>query len=163
MKPAPVYIRAVQAIVAIGICLAAAKIGSAFAMPAIPTWYASLVKPGLTPPAWVFAPVWTVLYVLMGIALYLVWSKGWKQRGVPVAVGIFGVQLFLNVLWSYAFFGLQAPFLALTVILLLWIAILLAIVAFYRVSIPAAALLVPYLIWVAFAAYLNHGIYILNP
>jgi len=132
-------------------------------MPAIPTWYASLIKPELTPPAWVFAPVWTVLYIFMGIALYLVWSKGWKQRGVPVAAGIFGIQLFLNVLWSYAFFGLQAPFLALTVILLLWIAILLAIVAFYRVSIPAAALLVPYLIWVAFAAYLNHGIYILNP
>jgi tryptophan-rich sensory protein len=163
VKSAPVHIRAIQAIVAIGICLVAARIGSAFTLPAIPTWYASLAKPALTPEAWVFAPVWTVLYTLIGVALYLVWSKGWKQNGVPVAVGVFGVQLFLNVLWSYAFFVLQAPFLALTVILLLWIAILLTIVAFYRVSTPAAALLIPYLIWVTFAAYLNHGIYILNP
>lgn len=162
---ASVYVRTIQFFASIAICLLAALIGSIFTMPAIPTWYAALMKPELNPPAWVFGPVWTVLYVLMGIALYLVWSRGLGpgQKNVHVAMAVFGVQLILNVLWSYLFFGLQAPFFALIEIVLLWLAILMTIAAFYRVSIPAALLLVPYIVWVSFAAYLNYGIYVLNP
>lgn len=159
----PAYVRIIQFIMAIGISLAAGQIGSFFTMPAISTWYAGLTMPEFSPPSWVFGPVWTVLYILMGIALYLVWSKGWKHKNVRVATAVFGVQLALNVLWSFVFFGMQAPFFAFIVILLLWLAILMTIVAFDRVSIPAAVLLIPYLFWVSFAAYLNYGIYLLNP
>lgn len=160
---APAYVRVIQFFAAIGICLAAGLIGSVFTTPAIPVWYAGLIKPALTPPAWVFGPVWMVLYILMGIALYLVWSRGWEQKNAKVAMAIFAVQLILNVLWSFLFFGLQSPFFALIEIVLLWIAILMTIGAFYRVSVPAAVLLVPYLLWVTFAAYLTYGVYILNP
>ncbi len=160
---ASVYVRVTQLFTSITICLLAALIGSIFTTPAVPTWYAALAKPELNPPAWVFGPVWTVLYILMGIALYLVWSRGWGQKNVRVAMAIFGIQLVLNVLWSYLFFGLQAPYFAFLEIVLLWIAILMTIAAFYRVSVSAAVLLVPYLLWVSFAAYLNYGIYVLNP
>lgn len=159
----PAYVRVIQFVAAVGVCLLAGAVGSLFTTPAIPTWYATLVKPALNPPSWVFGPVWTVLYILMGIALYLVWIKGWERKDVKVAMAIFGVQLILNVLWSYLFFGLQSPFLALIEIVLLWIAILMTILAFYRVSVPAAVLLVPYILWVTFASYLNYGIYVLNP
>jgi len=160
---APAYVRVIQFVAAVGVCLVAAAIGSLFTMPAIPTWYAGLIKPALSPPSWIFGPVWTVLYILMGIALYLVWIRGWDRKDVKVAMTIFGVQLILNVLWSYLFFGLQSPFLALIEIVLLWIAILMTILAFYRVSVPAAVLLVPYILWVTFASYLTYGIYMLNP
>ena len=159
----PAYTRVIQFFAAIAVCLLAALIGSSVTAPAVPTWYAAFVNPALHPPAWVFGPVWTVLYILMGIALYLVWSKGWGRKDVKVGMAIFSVQLVLNVLWSYLFFGLQSPLLALAGIVVLWIAILMTIGAFYRVSTPAAALLVPYLLWVSFAAYLNYGIYLLNP
>ncbi|WOX55798.1 MULTISPECIES: TspO/MBR family protein [unclassified Methanoculleus] len=160
---ASTYIRVIQFLAAIAVCLLAGLIGSVFTTPAVPTWYAALAKPDLTPPAWIFGPTWTVLYILMGVALYFVWSKGWGQKNVQVAMTIFAVQLALNVLWSYFFFGLQSPFFALLGIVLLWVAILMTIGAFYRVSVPAAVLLVPYLLWVSFAAYLNYGIYVLNP
>ena len=159
----PTYVRIVQFIVAIGVSLAPGWIGSIFTMPAIPTWYAGLTMPAFSPPAWIFGPVWTVLFILMGIALYLVWSKGLGHKNVQVATAIFGVQLVLNVLWSFVFFGMQEPFFAFIVILILWAAILMTIVAFDRVSVPAAILLVPYFLWVSFAAYLNYGIYALNP
>ncbi|MFA7198446.1 MAG: TspO/MBR family protein [Methanoculleus sp.] len=160
---ASVYARVVQFLASVGVCLLAGLIGSVFTIPAIPGWYAALVKPALIPPSWVFGPVWTALYILMGIALYLVWIRGWDQKHVKVAMAIFGVQLILNILWSFLFFGLQSPFFALIEVVLLWIAILMTIGAFYRVSVPAAVLLVPYLLWVTFAAYLTYGVYILNP
>ncbi len=162
MAVAPALIRITQFVTAIAVCLLAGLIGSIFTAPAVPTWYAALVKPDLTPPAWVLGLAWAALFVLMGIALYLVWSKGRDQRGMQVAVAIFAVQLILNVLWSYLFFGLQAPFLALAGSILLWVAIVMTIGAFYRVSIPAAALLVPYLLWATLAVYLTHGISMLN-
>lgn len=157
------YTRVTQFFVAIAVCLLAGLIGSVFTAPALSPWYAALAKPALTPPAWLFGPVWTVLFVLMGIALYIVWSKGWGQKNVQVAMTIFAVQLVLNVLWSYLFFGLQAPFFGLIEIVILWVAILMTIGTFRRVSIPAAVLLVPYFLWVTFAAYLTYGIYTLNP
>lgn len=157
------FVKIIKFIVAIAVSLAAGLIGTIFTTPAIPTWYAALEKPALTPPSFLFGPVWTVLFILMGIALYLVWLRGWERKDVKLAISIFGIQLVLNVLWSYFFFGLQMPFFALIEIIVLWIAIALSIWSFARVSVPAALLLLPYILWVSFAAYLNYGIYVLNP
>lgn len=137
-------------------------IGAIFTMDAIPTWYKGLIRPDLAPPNWVFGPVWTTLYVLMGIALFLVWRRRGESKGVKVALVSFAVQLVLNVLWSVIFFGLRSPGLALIEITLLWIAIAVNIAMFSRVSKPAAWLLVPYIAWVSFAAYLNSAIWVLN-
>ena len=145
---------------AVVICQLAGIIGSIFTMEAIPTWYATLVKPSFVPPNWLFAPVWTALYLMMGVALYFVVLK--KGKAVDLAVKIFGVQLSLNILWSFIFFGQRNPMLAFFEIILLWLAILLTIVKFDKVSRPAALLMVPYLLWVTFAAYLNYSIWLLN-
>ena len=169
------------------ICLAAGVVGSVFTAEAIPTWYATLVKPTINPPNSVFGPVWTVLYILMGISLFLVWSNKWKVRDeLPGVRGerkawnrwserfwvgdwrkqniilIFALQLALNVLWSYIFFGLHNPGLAFFEILALWFAVLYTIVNFYRISKLAAWLLVPYIVWLSFAIYLNYSIWVLN-
>ena len=149
-------------IISIVISELAGVIGSIFTVSAIPAWYATLAKPVLNPPAWIFAPVWTTLYLLMGIAAFLVWRKGWEQKEVRIALSIFGVQLVLNALWSVVFFGLHSPAWALINILALWIAIAWTIMAFYKISRPAAYLLVLYILWVSFAAYLNYSIWILN-
>lgn len=149
--------------VAVGVSLLAGAFGSLFTSASVGTWYPTLVKPALNPPSWVFGPVWTVLYVLMGIAAYLVWSnpnvmKEEKRR----ALKIFALQLVLNAAWSVVFFGLLSPLLALINIVLLWCAILWTIVAFVRIARPAAWLLAPYLAWVTFATYLNAAIWLLN-
>lgn len=148
--------------VCIIICELAGIIGSAFSFSAIPTWYAALQKPRLNPPAWVFGPVWTTLFALMGIAVFLVLKRGWSQRKVKTALVVFGAQLIANTLWSIIFFGFHAPFAALIDILFLWILIAITIVLFYHQSKLAAVLLVPYLCWVSFATYLNYMIYQLN-
>ncbi|RJQ35163.1 tryptophan-rich sensory protein [Candidatus Parcubacteria bacterium] len=137
-------------------------IGSIFTIPSIDGWYASLVKPELTPPTWVFAPVWTALFALIGIAAFLVWKKGLGRRDVRIALGIFAGQLALNTLWSFIFFGLSSPLGAFIEIIVLWFAILATIIAFAKISRIAAWLLIPYLLWVSFAAYLNAAIWILN-
>ena len=149
-------------IAAIIVCQLAGFIGSLFTTPAIPTWYATLHKPWFTPPNWVFAPVWTALFILMGLALYLVWSRGMEQRSVRVAVFIFAGQLVLNVLWSALFFGLHCPLCAFAGIIALWAAILLTIIYFWHVSAAAGILLLPYLFWVSFASILNFYMYHLN-
>jgi len=141
----------------------AAILGSILTIPAIPTWYAGLRKPGLAPPNWVFAPVWTILYLLMGISFFFILNVGPERRQVRKPVVIFGVQLGLNILWSYLFFGMQSPLLGLIGIVALWMMIVLTIVSFFKVSKLAAMLLVPYLIWVSFASYLNYALLILNP
>ena len=137
-------------------------IGSFFTRDAISEWYVYLVRPSFAPPSWVFAPVWTTLYLLMGIASYLVWKKWGKVKGVGMALTLFGVQLVLNTLWSIIFFGLRAPGAAFIEILCLWIAIVATMVAFYRISTTAMWLLVPYLLWVSFAGYLNYAFWMLN-
>lgn len=142
--------------------LAAGWIGSIFTTPHIDSWYSTLVKPPFNPPAFVFGPVWSVLYFLMGVSLYLVWREGASVPRVNFAIGVFGVQIILNTLWSVVFFGMESPGGALFVIGLLWIAILANIFAFVRISKVAACLLVPYLLWVSFAAVLNFEIWILN-
>lgn len=150
-------------IFSVAVCELAGFIGSLFTMPAIMSgWYAGLAKPELAPPNWIFAPVWTVLFALMGVAVFLVWKKGLGNKGVKTALIIFDTQLVLNVIWSVIFFGLKSPGWAFVEIVFLWLAILAAIIAFARVSRPAAWLLVPYIIWVTFAGYLNYSIWQLN-
>ncbi len=125
-------------------------------------WYPTLTKPPFNPPAWVFGPVWTLLYVMMGVAAYLVWRKGWENEAVKVALAFYLVQLILNGLWSLLFFGMQSPALAFAEILLLWFAIAATIVWFWRVSPAAGILLLPYEAWVSFAALLNGSLWLLN-
>jgi benzodiazapine receptor len=149
-------------VAAIGVPLLAGGIGSLFTASALDSWYVTLAKPALNPPAWVFGPVWTTLFVLMGIAAFLVWKKVPDDRRGRMALALFGLQLVLNVLWSVLFFGLRSPGAAFIEIVILWGAILATIVAFARVSKPAAWLLLPYILWVSFAGYLNYSIYILN-
>ncbi|MCA9753438.1 MAG: tryptophan-rich sensory protein [Gemmatimonadetes bacterium] len=140
------------------VSLAAGWIGSRFAPG---EWYASLVKPSWNPPNSVFAPVWSILYVLMAVAAWLVWRKvGFS--GASGALGLFFAQLLLNALWSYLFFGVHRPGLAFADICVLWSAILATTIAFWRVSAPAGTLLLPYLGWVTFAAALNLQLWRLN-
>ncbi len=156
-------ITAAKLLISLLVCQCAGLIGSAFTTPAIPTWYAALQKPSFTPPNWLFAPAWITLYLLMGIAAFLVWRVGLDDRRVRVALMIFLIQLVLNALWSVAFFGLQSPLYGFIVIILLWFAILLTILKFARISSAAAWLLVPYILWVSFASALNISIWVLNP
>lgn len=141
------------------LCEAAGFIGSIFTVSAIPTWYASLVKPSFSPPNYLFAPVWITLYFLMGISLYLIWQKGKKTLGL---VKLFLIHLVLNSLWSFIFFGLKNPGLAFGEILLLWGIILVLALKFYRVNKISAYLLLPYQLWVSFATILNLSIWLLN-
>ena len=149
-------------LVSIVVCELAGFIGSMATTPSIPGWYAGLAKPPFNPPNWVFAPVWTTLYALMGLAAYLVYEKGPRRNEVRKALLVFAVQLVLNVLWSVTFFGAQMIFGAVIVIVLLWGMILASMWLFSRVSKAAAYLLVPYILWVSFAAVLNISLYILN-
>lgn len=124
-------------------------------------WYATIVKPSFNPPNWIFAPVWTTLYILMGIASYLVWKQpATTQRNN--ALRLYGVQLFLNFWWSMLFFGLQSPGWAMIEIILLLASILATMLAFRKQSVLASWLLLPYLLWVSFATALNVAIWQLN-
>ena len=149
-------------IIAIVVCELAGGIGSLVTISAIPTWYAALAKPALNPPSWIFGPVWTTLYLLMGIAAFLVWKQGWDRRDVRKALAVFGLQLVLNAVWSIIFFGLHSPLWALVDLVAMWLAIVWTMTLFYRISKPAMWLLLPYVLWVSFAAYLNYSIWILN-
>jgi translocator protein len=149
-------------IIALALPFLAGWIGSIATMPTIPGWYASLDKPALNPPSWIFGPVWTTLYVLMGIAAFLVWRKGWENRKVKLALSVFGLQLLLNSAWSVLFFGLKNPGGAFVDIIFMWVAIAATIVLFGKISKTAAWLLVPYILWVSFAAYLNYSIWMLQ-
>lgn len=143
------------------VCLAAGWLGSIATTPAIPTWYAGLEKPPFNPPNAVFPIVWTILYILMGTAAWRVWRTGSPEA--RVALLPFFIQLALNVLWSFAFFGTESPPLGFAVIVLLGAAIVWCIVVFRPVDRWAALLLLPYLAWVSFAAVLNAAIWTLNP
>jgi benzodiazapine receptor len=153
----------IKLVISIVACECAGGIGAIFTTAAIPTWYAALQKPSFTPPNWLFAPAWTTLYLLMGIAAFLIWRKGLGQKGVKSALVIFLVQLVLNALWSVVFFGLKSPLYGMVVILALWVVILLTILRFFKLSTAAGALLLPYILWVSFASALNVSIWVLNP
>jgi len=150
-------------IIAIGICLLAGYIGSYYTTPEIPTWYAGLQKPDINPPSWVFAPVWTVLYIMMGFSLYLILQSDLKKQEVQFGLILFIFQLMVNIGWSFFFFGLHSTFFGFLAIVLLWAVLLCTIIQVWRFSIPAAVLLMPYFVWVSFAGYLNYEILILNP
>ena len=153
---------AIKAIVSILACFAAAGIGSLCTFRAIPTWYAGLRRPPFTPPNWMFAPIWSTLYVLMAIAVFLVWQKGFTSPGVALAVSLFWAQLGLNALWSLVFFGMRSKGGGLIVIAVLWLLLLATVIASFRVSAWAGGLLVPYLVWLTIALYLNSGFWWLN-
>lgn len=153
------YIKLIASII---ICNAAGFIGSIFTFSAIPNWYQTLIKPDFNPPNWIFGPVWTTLYILMGVSLYLIWNKGIKTKYEKTAIGIFSIQLVLNAIWSILFFGLKSPLYAFIEIIFLWIFIVLSIIYFYKISKPASYLLIPYICWVSFASVLNYFILILN-
>lgn len=149
------------------VCQLAGVVGAFFTTSAIPGWYAALPKPELAPPNWVFGPVWTILYVLMGVAFFLVWqkmdtAKGAKRNTIQVALSLFVAQLVLNACWSIIFFGLRNPGLAFAEIVVMWLAIVATMAAFSHVSAKATWLLVPYILWVSFAGYLNYAIWQLS-
>ncbi len=149
--------------IAVIICLAVGYGAGMATQSSISTWYPTLIKPFFNPPNWLFAPVWTILYVMMGVGAGLVWSK---TEAVPVlvkkALWVFVIQLILNALWSFLFFGLQNPFLALIEIMLLWLMIFETIKVFKPIDALAGKLLIPYLLWVSFAMILNGSIWWLN-
>ncbi|MEM8946937.1 MAG: TspO/MBR family protein [Planctomycetota bacterium] len=148
----------VHLVLAVAVCFAAAGIGAQF-MPG--EWYAGLNKPTWNPPNWIFGPVWTALYTMMAVSAWLVWCKlDWK--GGRDLLMLFGVQLALNAAWSWLFFGLHRPELALIDIVALWLAIVATIWSFRPVSQTAAWLLVPYLAWVTFATLLNLALWRMN-
>lgn len=146
----------------VAISLLAGGVGSAFTVINIPGWYEHLQKSPLNPPNWVFGPVWTLLYVLMGIALYFVIVAPGKKRAKKVAYLAFSTQLLLNVLWSIVFFGMRSPWGGAAVIVCLFLAVTLTAVLFRAFSRPAFWLLVPYVAWICFAAYLNVSVAVLN-
>lgn len=138
------------------ICEGAGLVGSFFTISSVNTWYQTLYKPFFNPPSWIFGPVWTILYLLMGISLYLAWNT---QK---VSLKWFWVQLVLNSLWSILFFGFKNPLLALFEIILLWLAIFMTIKSFWKLKRTASWLLLPYLFWVTFASVLNLSLVLLN-
>ena len=138
-------------------------VGSVFTTPQIPGWYAGLIKPDLNPPSWIFGPVWTTLYILMGIASYRVYLKRAKFPKLTVrAFSLYAVHLLVNLSWSLVFFAAQSPMGAVWMIGLLWVMIVALIGMFARIDKLAALLLVPYLAWVTFATYLNISIALIN-
>ena len=150
-------------IISILVAQAAGLIGALFTTPNINPWYTGLVKPALNPPSWIFAPVWTTLYVMMGVALHFAWSRHAEKRRRTLWIRLFLAQLVVNALWSFVFFGQHLLLPALGVIVLLWVMILTLIVLARRFDVHVAYLLIPYLAWVSFASYLNFAIWSLNP
>jgi benzodiazapine receptor len=149
-------------IVSVVLTLGAGFFGSLATTPKISSWYSHINKPSFNPPNWIFGPVWTFIFILMGIAFYLIWKKGVASGEVKAAMVVFGLQLILNVLWSFLFFYFESPTFALADIAVLWLAILATIIGFWKIDIAAGVLLIPYLIWVSFAGILNAAIVQLN-
>jgi tryptophan-rich sensory protein len=150
-------------IASLSVCFGASGIGAIFmADDSISNWYAGLEKPNITPPDWVFGPVWTILYLLMGISVFIVWNKGLDYPKVKQALVLFLIQLSLNAAWTPLFFGFHLILAAFIEIVLLWFSILTTLLAFKGISARASMLLLPYLIWVGYAVILNGTIFYLN-
>lgn len=146
----------------LGVSFLAGAIGSVFTTQALPTWYTTIDKPPLLPPSWLFAPIWTVLYVCMGIALYLIITASRQAHEKRMAYWLFGVQLVLNTLWSVAFFGWHMLW-ASSLLIVSLVILLVHIIRFFRpLSKPASYLMLPYLVWICFASYLTIGVVLLN-
>ena len=151
----------IKLILSVGVPLLAGGVGGLVTTPAISTWYVTLNKPWFTPPGWLFGPVWTLLYILMGLALFLVWRSP-RSRIRDIGIALFAVQLAVNVFWSFAFFGLENTLYGVLTIIPLWVLIAATIFQFYKVSKGAAFLMVPYILWVSIATALNTAVYLLN-
>lgn len=144
-------------------CLVVGYFSGMVTRSAIVTWYPTLVKPSFNPPNWIFAPVWSMLYVMMGVAAGLVWNRIDSEKEiVKKALVFFAIQLALNALWSYLFFGLKNPMLAGIEIILLWLMIFETYTQFVKINKIAGYLFIPYLLWVSFATVLNESIWWLN-
>lgn len=152
----------IRLVIAVLVPLAVGGLGSLLTFDAVRTWYPSLVRPSFAPPSFVFGPVWTTLYVMMGVASWLVWRRGLERPEVRGALILYAIQLCLNLAWSGLFFGLRQPLLALVEIVVLLVLIAMTAVRFAAVSRPAAVLMVPYLAWVSFATVLNGAFWWLN-
>lgn len=148
--------KVIKLILAVLLCEGAGLIGSIFTFNSVNTWYQTLNKPFFNPPPWIFGPVWTILYLVMGVSLYL--ARNTKK----ISLQWFWTQLVLNSLWSMLFFWLKSPTFALLEIILLWLAILMTIKSFWHHNRIASWLLLPYLMWVTFASILNLFIVLLN-
>lgn len=159
MKKLPYWLKI---FIGILVCNAVGLLASSVTLPAIETWYAGLNKPPFNPPNWLFAPVWTTLYTLMGVSAAAIWQEGFEKSHVKHALSIFGIQLMLNGIWSFLFFGFQSPLFAFVEILLLMAAIIFTFIRFKEIKPWAGWLLLPYLAWVTFASILTLSIYILN-
>jgi len=152
----------IKLLASLTICYAAAFFSVLFSGASRSDWYASLAKPVFMPPDWLFGPVWTLLYGMMAISLFLVWKRKLDRPGGKAACVVFLAQLIVNAIWSPVFFGLKMPGLALIVIIILWLLIFLTVALFGKLSRLGAWLLVPYLAWVTFATVLNGSILHLN-
>ena len=149
-------------LVFVGLCLAVSALGGVTTASSVGTWYQELQKPPFNPPDWVFAPVWTALFLAMGIAAWRVW-RGRPSTARALALAAFCLQLGLNLVWSLLFFGLRRIDWALVEIVILLLAIVATAILFWRVDRPAGLLFVPYAAWVAYAVLLNTALYLLNP
>lgn len=152
----------VKLVLSVLVCLGAGFVGSFFTMQNLEPWYAGLNKPAFAPSGSVISVVWIILYVLMGVSLYFIVTKDLSRRDVRIAVGVFAVQLGLNALWSFLFFGLTSALYGLIGIVMLWVGIAITIYKFHKISKKAAYLLIPYIGWVTIALFLNYSIYVLN-
>ena len=154
--------KSIKIVLVVLVCASIGFLSGMVTRDSITTWYPTLVKPIFNPPNWIFAPVWTSLYIMMGIAAGLVWASNSEENTIKKALGFFAIQFGLNALWSYLFFGLHNPLLALVEIVLLWLMILETYNQFKKIDKAAGFLLIPYLTWVSFATILNANIWWLN-
>lgn len=154
--------RQIKFIVSLVFPLGAGFIGSLITTPSIGSWYTTLLKPSFSPPNWIFGPVWTFLYILMGVSLYIVWTSDADRNKKRIAIIVFFGHLILNTLWSIIFFGLNNPFFGFIEIVILWISILLTALLFLRIKKIAGILFIPYIAWVLFAGILNFSLWQLN-
>ena len=151
----------VKLLVSIALPLGIGAVAGIFTAQAVPEWYATLNRPSFSPPNWLFGPVWTTLYILMGISLYLIWKQD-KSKERDLAILSFIIQLTLNFAWSFIFFYFNRIGLALIEIILLWLGIIVMLIQFYKIKPVAAYINIPYLLWVSFASILNASYYLLN-
>ena len=148
-------------LISILIVFSAGFISSLFTTPNISTWYAFIIKPSFSPPNWLFAPAWSLLYILMAVAAFLVWNKRNNPK-TKSALMFYGIQLILNALWSIIFFGMHNPGLAFLEIIFLWSFILITLIKFYKINKTAGLLFIPYILWVSFASILNLFVWMIN-
>ena len=152
----------VKLIICIVVCEGVGIIAGIATSKSIGEWYLYLNKPSFNPPNWIFGPVWTLLYLMMGISVYLIWKEGINFDGVNTAIVVFAVHLIINGLWSFVFFLWKSTGWGLVVILTLWLLIVICIILFYKINSTSAILLIPYLLWVSFASVLNWSLWKLN-